>query len=300
MMKQPSHSSQESRPKVIAAIPAFNEEKYIGTVVLKTRQYVDEVVVVDDGSTDQTANVARLAGATVIQHQQNKGYGASLQTLLAEAKKRDLNIFILLDADSQHNPDEIPHLIKPISEGFDLVIGSREGQRAGIPRYRRIGQRVISYFSGILSGKKLADSESGFRVFSRKAIAVLDLRENGMAVSAETIAKAAEKGLKITERPISVRYTRDGSTLHPVIHGFEVLGRIIAMISERRPLFFFGLGGVILVVLGFLAGIRVLNIASDGGGIATGTALVSILLLIIGVFSVFTGIILDVLTKRRL
>lgn len=299
-MKQPSHSSQESRPKVIAAIPAFNEEKYIGTVVLKTRQYVDEVVVVDDGSTDQTANVARLAGATVIQHQQNKGYGASLQTLLAEAKKRDLNIFILLDADSQHNPDEIPHLIKPISEGFDLVIGSREGQRAGIPRYRRIGQRVISYFSGILSGKKLADSESGFRVFSRKAIAVLDLRENGMAVSAETIAKAAEKGLKITERPISVRYTRDGSTLHPVIHGFEVLGRIIAMISERRPLFFFGLGGVILVVLGFLAGIRVLNIASDGGGIATGTALVSILLLIIGVFSVFTGIILDVLTKRRL
>jgi glycosyltransferase involved in cell wall biosynthesis len=300
MMKQPSHSSQESRPKVIAAIPAFNEEKYIGTVVLKTRQYVDEVVVVDDGSTDQTANVARLAGATVIQHQQNKGYGASLQTLLAEAKKRDLNIFILLDADSQHNPDEIPHLIKPISEGFDLVIGSREGQRASIPRYRRIGQRVISYFSGILSGKKLADSESGFRVFSRKAIAVLDLRENGMAVSAETIAKAAEKGLKITERPISVRYTRDGSTLHPVIHGFEVLGRIIAMISERRPLFFFGLGGVILVVLGFLAGIRVLNIAFDGGGIATGTALVSILLLIIGVFSVFTGIILDVLTKRRL
>jgi len=299
-MKQPSHSSQESRPKVIAAIPAFNEEKYIGTIVLKTRQYVDEVVVVDDGSTDQTANVARLAGATVIQHKQNKGYGASLQTLLAEAKKKDLNILILLDADSQHNPDEIPHLIKPVSEGFDLVIGSREGQRANIPRYRRIGQRVISYFSRILSGKKLADSESGFRVFSRKAIAVLELRENGMAVSAETIAKAAEKGLKITERPISIRYTGDSSTLHPVIHGFEVLGRIIAMISERRPLFFFGLGGVILVVLGFLAGLRVLDIAFGGGGIATGTALVSVLLLIIGVFSVFTGVILHVLAKRKL
>ena len=298
-MKQSSHSSQESRPQIIAAIPAFNEESYIGTVVLKTRQYVDEVIVVDDGSTDQTADVAKLAGATVIQHKQNKGYGASIQTLLDEAKKKEPDILLLLDADSQHDPDEIPHLIKAISEGFDLVIGSRELQRANIPRYRHVGQRVISYFSYILSRKKLSDSESGFRGFSKKAIASLELRENGMAISAETIADAAKKGLKITERPISISYTRDGSTLNPVVHGLEVLGRIVAMISEKRPLFFFGLGGTILMVLGFVAGIRVLTIASAGGGVATGTALVSILLLIIGAFSIFTGIILNVLTKRR-
>lgn len=298
-MKQSSHSSQGSSPQIIAVIPAFNEESYIGTIVLKTRQYVDEVIVVDDGSTDQTANVAKLAGATVIQHKQNKGYGASIQTLLDEAKKREPDILLLLDADSQHDPDEIPHLIKPISEGFDLVIGSREQQRANIPHYRHVGQRVISYFSYILSRKKLSDSESGFRVFSKKAIASLELRENGMAISAETIADAAKKGLKITERPISISYTGDGSTLNPVVHGLEVLGRIVAMISEKRPLFFFGLGGAILMVLGFAAGIRVLNIASAGGGVATGTALISILLLIIGAFSVFTGIILNVLTKRR-
>jgi len=298
-MKQSPHSSRKSNSKVIAAIPAFNEEEYIGTIVLKSKQYVDEVVVVDDGSTDQTANVAKLAGATVIQHTQNRGYGASIQTLLAEAKKRDPNILVLLDADSQHNPDEIPDLVKPISEGFDLVIGSRKQQKTNIPRYRRIGQWVISYFSGILSGKKVSDSESGFRVFSKKAIALLELRENGMAISAETIAKATEKGLKITERPISIRYTKDGSTLHPVVHGFEVLGRIIAMISEKRPLFFFGVGGTIVSLLGLLAGIRVLNIAYGGGGLAAGTALVSILLLVIGVFSVFTGVILNVLAKRK-
>jgi len=287
------------RPKTIATIPAFNEEKYIGTVVLKARQYVDEVIVVDDGSTDQTADVARLAGATVIRHEENKGYGAAVQRLLAEAKRRAADVVVLLDADSQHSPDEIPHLIKPVSEGFDLVIGSREQQRVNIPLYRRIGLRVISFFSYILSRKKVSDSESGFRVFSKEAIARLELRESGMSVSAETIAKAAEKGLRITERPISIRYTRDSSTLNPVVHGFEVLGRIIAMISERRPLFFFGLGGAILTVLGFLAGIKVLNIAFGGGGVATGTALVSILLLIIGIFSMFTGIILHVLTKRK-
>ncbi len=298
-MSQSCQPSQVTQPKVIAAIPAFNEEKYIGTIVLKTRQYVDEVIVVDDGSQDHTADVARLAGATVIRHKQNKGYGASIQTLLAEAKKKNPGILVLLDADSQHEPDEIPQLIKPISEGFDLVIGSREQQKANIPRYRRIGQRVISYFSHILSGKKLSDSESGFRVFSKKAIAMLELRENGMAVSAETIANATKNGLKIAERPISIRYTRDGSTLHPVVHGLEVLGRIIVMISERRPLFFFGLGGAILSVLGFIAGIRVISFASGGGGLATGTALVSILLLIIGVFSVFTGIILNVLAKWK-
>ena len=177
-MKQ---SSQQSRSKIAAAIPAFNEEDYIGTVLLKTRQYVDETIVVDDGSTDQTAKVARLAGATVIQHKQNKGYGASIQTLLAEAKKKGISILVLLDADSQHNPDEIPELIKPISEGFDLVIGSREKQGANIPLYRRIGQKVISYFSGVLSGKKLYDTESGFRVFSRRAMALLELKEKGEA-----------------------------------------------------------------------------------------------------------------------
>lgn len=287
------------RPQIIAAIPAYNEEHYIGSIVLKTRQYVDEVVVVDDGSTDQTAKVARLAGATVIQHERNKGYGATIQTLLNEAKKKKPDILVLLDGDYQHNPDEIPRLVQPISEGYDLIIGSREQQKDNIPRYRRIGQKVIFYFSGILSGKKLTDSESGFRAFSKRAIATLELKENGMAVSAETIANAAEKGLKITERPISIRYTKDGSTLNPVVHGFGVLGRIITMISERRPLFFFGVSGAILIVLGILAGIRVVNIFGGGGGIAIGTALISILLLIIGILSIFTGMILHVLTRRR-
>jgi len=291
--------AKPSQPRILVAIPAYNEERYIGSVILKAQQYADEVIVLDDGSIDGTSEIARLAGATVMRHEENKGYGAAIQSLLAEAKKKNPDILVLLDADSQHNPEDIPPLIEPILEGFDLVVGSREQQRVKIPAYRRIGQRVLSYLSGILSRKQLSDSESGFRVFSKKAITVLEPRENGMAVSAETIADAAEKGLKITEVPISIVYTKDGSTLNPIRHGLGVLARILAMISERRPLFFFGLGGSILATLGLIAGVMTLNILSAGGIMPTGTALLSVLLLTIGVFSIFTGIILHTLAGRK-
>ena len=287
------------KTKIIAGIPAYNEEKYIAAVVLKTRQYVGEVIVVDDGSTDQTGSVARLAGAIVIQHERNKGKGASIQTILAEVKKRNPDILVLLDADSQHNPDEIPSLIKAIFDGYDLIIGSRVQQSSNIPRYRRIGQRVLSYFCRILSGEKVADSECGLRAFSSRAINELKLTQNGFAVEAEMIAAAAERGLKIKEVPISAIYTKDGSTLNPLVHGLGNLVAIITMISERRPFLLFGLGGFILIMAGLMAGARVLYTVSTGGGIATGTALLSILFLIIGMFSVFTGIILNVLAKQR-
>ena len=296
----PVQKEIQHKPKIIVAMPAYNEEKYIGTLVLRAKGYADEVIVVDDGSVDNTAEVAHLAGAIVVRHPENRGYGAAIKSLLSEGKAREADVLVLLDADAQHDPSEIPRLIQPLSQGYDVVIGSREmhnGNRA--PAYRRLGQKVLLHMTGFLSGEKLTDSESGFRAFSRKALTELKLNENGMAISAETIAAAAQYGLKITEVPISVTYNKDSSTLNPIEHGLSVLMRIIAMIAERKPLFFFGIGGLIVMIAGIIVGFRVVRILSVTGQIAFGSALISTILLIIGIFSIFTGVILFVIAKRN-
>ena len=125
-------------------MPAYNEAKYIGSVILQAKKHADEVIVVDDGSTDRTAEVARLAGAAVIKHEGNQGYGNTIRDLLNEARQRKADILVVLDADAQHDPDEIPQLVEGIAGGADVVIGSREMQKHKIAGYRRVGQRSLS------------------------------------------------------------------------------------------------------------------------------------------------------------
>jgi glycosyltransferase involved in cell wall biosynthesis len=279
-------------------IPAYNEEKYISGIVLRARQYAGEVVVVDDGSRDATAAVAGLAGARVISHRQNQGYGGAIQRIFSEARRRQPDVLVVLDGDAQHNPDEIPALVKAVREGADVVIGSRRLRKNSIPAYRRLGQRVLARLSNVASGSGLSDTESGFRAYSRRAVTTLEPKETGMAVSAEIVAAAAAQGLKITEVPASVNYDTETSTHHPVSHGLGVMRWILNLISEKRPLLFFGAGGSVCILLALWFGVVVMQVLQNEQVLQVGTALISMLFITVGVLLIIAGLILDVITRR--
>src|SRR5437867_3969622 len=201
---------------VVVAIPAFNEGPTIGSVVLKARQFGSEVLVVDDGSTDDTAWIAELAGATVIRHRRNLGYGAALRSCFLYARNSRSEMMVVLDGDGQHDPSAIPRVLDPVMTGdADVSIGSRflETKTASaVPRYRRFGIGLLTKLTnlGTKHGTRLHDAQSGFRAYSRNAIDLLDPKDADMVASAEIIWDADRSGLRIVEVPIDVRYTGHG------------------------------------------------------------------------------------------
>lgn len=212
---------------VVAIIPAYNEEKALADVIGKTLGHVDEVIVVDDGSSDKTSEVAIEAGARVIKHSVNLGKGEALKSGFKAVG--DDSIIITIDGDGQHNPSEIPDLVRPIIEdGADLVNGSRymNGPEENTPAYRRVGQKVLDIATNISAGTKVTDSQSGFRAFSPQSKNVFRFKDTGFGIESEMLVDAAEAGLKIVEVPITVRYDLDGSTKDPITHGVGVLFNI--------------------------------------------------------------------------
>lgn len=212
---------------LVAIIPAYNEEKALADVIGKTFEHVDEIIVVDDGSSDKTSEVAIEAGARVIKHSVNLGKGEALKSGFKAVG--DDSIIITIDGDGQHNPSEIPDLVRPIIEdGADLVNGSRymNGPEENTPAYRRVGQKVLDIATNISAGTKVTDSQSGFRAFSPKSKNVFRFKDTGFGIESEMLVDAAEAGLKIVEVPITVRYDLDGSTKDPITHGVGVLFNI--------------------------------------------------------------------------
>jgi len=285
---------------ILAAIPALNEEIAIGSVVLRAKAHADTVLVVDDGSYDKTSRVARLAGADVIRHEINQGKGMALRSIFQRARELGADILVCLDGDGQHNPDEIPRLLIPIKNGeADMVIGSRFLDiQSDIPRYRQAGQKVLTSLTNKVSSTTVTDSQSGFRAFSRKAIESISLDEGGIGIESAMQRSAADKGLRIVEVPITCRYDIEhASKMGSVRHGFTVVNTILKIVEERRPLFFFGSIGLGLVIAGVVMGVWVVEVYSRTQEFAIGTSLIGILLIIIGILSMYTGMMLHAISK---
>jgi glycosyltransferase involved in cell wall biosynthesis len=155
---------------------------------LLAKKYVDEVIVVDDGSIDRTSEIAKLAGASVKRHQFNEGKGAALKSGFEASRRAD--IIITLDGDGQHDPDEIPKLLGPIMNGVgDFVIGSRyiKGNRGNTPLYRRAGQILFDWITNKICGLQIKDTQSGFRAFSKHAVPLFSFRQKGMTIESEML-----------------------------------------------------------------------------------------------------------------
>jgi glycosyltransferase involved in cell wall biosynthesis len=229
-----SQPAKSIKPKVIAAIPCYNEERFIGEVVGKAKRYVDQVIVVDDGSRDSTSQAARAAGALVVSHEKNKGAGAATRSCFEAAKANHADIVVTLDGDNQHTPEEIPRLLTPILGGeADLVIGSRFlDSQSSVPRYRKFGIDVITWLFNIGSRVKISDAQSCFRAHSRGLLEALSITESGFGFSVEVIIKAREKGFTIQEVPISCTYHSKSSTLNPVSHGLGVALTVVKLRSK--------------------------------------------------------------------
>ncbi len=242
----------ERAVRTLVAMPAYNEEAYIAKTVLGARRHADAVLVVDDGSTDETVAIAEALGAMVIRHATNKGYGGALQTIFSAA--RDLGAEELVVIDARHDPAEIPRLLTELRKGNDVVIGSRfvEGSAGDIPAYRKVGMKVLDAATTLAgNGLAITDSQSGFRAYGRRAIEAIRPSGEGMSAGSEILIQAGDHHLQVAEVPIRVRYDIEGtSSENPVSHGIGVLMNIMRLISLRRPLVFFGIPGAVFTLLG--------------------------------------------------
>ncbi|MBO7718821.1 MAG: glycosyltransferase family 2 protein [Methanosphaera sp.] len=282
---------------VAVILPAYNEEVAIGSMVILSLEYADEVIVVDDGSTDRTAKISELAGATVLQHPSNKGKGVALKTGFDYASKYD--IIVTIDADGQHNPSEIPGIIKPIVDDIaDIVNGSRylNGHDNNTPTYRRVGQTVLDTATNLAAGVKLTDSQSGFRAFSSESIKYFEFNPDGFGIESDMLIEASQNNLRIVEVPISVRYDVQTTRENPVIQGLSVLMRILEIMRFNRPLYFYGIGGSIILFFGILI-VSSLKMSIFEFNIyyqAIGWAIIAI-----GIILILSGIMTDTLNKFK-
>jgi hypothetical protein len=245
---------------LVVGIPAYNEADRIADVVRNAQDVADTVVVVDDGSDDDTATRASETGAHVIEHDRNRGYGAALNSLFSKALSLDADFLAVVDGDGQHDVGDVQRLVRRLhDEDADVVIGSRfvEGSETNIPRYRRFGVGVVNGVMNFVLGRfgreYIHDTQSGFRVYGRRAIRSLAEDPKigaGMNASTDVLFHVDQHGYTAAEEPTTVRYDlEETSSMSPLRHGVHLLWHIGVRAAHERPLWTLGVSGLGTVLM---------------------------------------------------
>lgn len=297
---------------IIAIIPAYNESQNIEEIIVETSKYVNSVIVVDDGSNDNTSSIARKMGAKVIRNEYNMGKGEALKKGFLECYKYNADIIVALDADGQHTPSDMPSLIEPIETGkADIVIGSRfldgnsklDKDSQEIPQYRQRGLSFINYINNSLTSNRIKDTQSGFRVYSLKASKIVPkCRSTGYGIETEQLSIAESNNYRILEVPVKIKYQglNNTSKKNSVLHGMDIISIILKLAIERRPLLFFGLGGLILIICGLITSAFVLTLFNDTRYFSIPFALMALGFVFVGTSLLFLSFMLYAINQIKI
>jgi glycosyltransferase involved in cell wall biosynthesis len=286
-----------------AVIPTYNEELTIASLIVKTKRYVELVIVVDDGSNDETAMIAGEVGAHVIRLENNMGKAYAVKMGIAEAVRRNYSV-VMLDGDGQHAPEDIPAVVSPVREGrADLVIGSRfldRNTKEVIPAYRQIGQKILTSATNIMSSCQVTDSQSGFRAVSLEALKQIEFITDGFNLESDMICQMIEKGYRILEVPISVRYDiPHPHTKSPLAHGLSVLSNILTYYVYTRPLLYFSVIGLVSGIVALYFGSTVIHAYWKNNTILLGSLMVTIFFTLFSFNAINSGIVLNYVIQLK-
>lgn len=288
---------------ILVCIPAFNEGKVIDKVIRNCLKFADNVVVCDDGSTDNTYEIADSAGAEVIRHEKNIGKGESLRSLFKFARHSNHDIIVTIDGDGQFLPEEIPKLVKGIEKGkSDLVIGYRFDDTTEMPDYRRFGNKLLDKMTNMVEEISVRDTQSGFRAYSKKVVDTIDFKMKGFGADAEILIDATKKGFRLSEEKITVIYDTGAktSTKNPISHTGEVISSLLEITAIRSPLKFIGIPGIVLIIAGLYFTINVAVTFTEIGYFSIPFTLIGATCLGLGSILFLMSILLFSVSKRSL
>lgn len=290
------------KSKIIITIPAYNEEENISRIIKEIKEsmnktdYNYQILVVDDGSTDKTKELAKKDGAIVFSHLSNKGLAETFRTEMKKCLELKADIIVHTDADGQYLAEDIPRLIRKIEEGYDLVLGSRFGGKIEhMPFMKRLGNKAFAIVFRHLIKINLTDTTTGFRAFTRK-IAEDIKYVNQFTYTQEQIIRASKQKFKITEIQINTRKTRPSRLFkNPFEYAIKAWINIFRIYRDYDPLKFFGVMGSMFFLLGFCIAIYFLYLHLFGDGIRGHQGLLFLMLLLImsGIQIIFFGFLAD-------